>query len=314
MTKRWLIAGAMALALSASVPSPSFAAQTYPDKDTPYTNIGTVVIDCLDSSGKAVPMTSGNCAGTVPTSGGSGGGAVTQGTTPWVDDITQLGNVTLGGATAWGVAPTGNVIGVNANNLTLPPGAATSANQTTEINSLATIASNSSAALPTQAPTVSIGGTGIIDSAGTNVANVKAASTAPALTDTALVVALASNGDPCIGQKKTNVAIATSSGNVQLVAGVSSKKVYVCSIAIIGATAWVGNLIEGTGAACTTANEAAVMGSTTAASGMSFPATGGMTYGNGGNTVASSATAANGLCLLQSGTAALAGNISYVQQ
>lgn len=51
---------------------------------------------------------------------GAGGGSVTQGTTPWVDDITQLGNVVLGGATAWGVAPSGNVIGVNANVLALP--------------------------------------------------------------------------------------------------------------------------------------------------------------------------------------------------
>lgn len=47
--------------------------------------------------------------------GGGGGGSVTQGTVPWVDDITQWANVTLGAPTAWGVAPTGNMIGVNAN-------------------------------------------------------------------------------------------------------------------------------------------------------------------------------------------------------
>jgi hypothetical protein len=46
---------------------------------------------------------------------GGGGGSVTQGTTPWVDNITQWGGVTLGAATAWGTAPTGNVPGVNAN-------------------------------------------------------------------------------------------------------------------------------------------------------------------------------------------------------
>jgi hypothetical protein len=48
-------------------------------------------------------------------SGSGGGGSVTQGTTPWVDNITQWASVTLGAATAWGTAPTGNVPGVNAN-------------------------------------------------------------------------------------------------------------------------------------------------------------------------------------------------------
>jgi hypothetical protein len=46
---------------------------------------------------------------------GGGGGSVTQGTVPWVDNITQWASVTLGAATAWGTAPTGNVPGVNAN-------------------------------------------------------------------------------------------------------------------------------------------------------------------------------------------------------
>lgn len=49
------------------------------------------------------------------------------------------------------------------------------------------------APLPTQAPTVSVGGVGIIDSAGTNVASVKAASTPPATTDKSVVVALNPN-------------------------------------------------------------------------------------------------------------------------
>ena len=48
-------------------------------------------------------------------SGGGGSTSVTQGTTPWVDNITQWGSATLGAASAWGVAPTGNVPGFNAN-------------------------------------------------------------------------------------------------------------------------------------------------------------------------------------------------------
>lgn len=127
------------------------------------------------------------------------------------------------------------------------------------------------------------------------------------------VIGFTSN-DPCSQGVKTNVPIGTSSGNLQLVAGVSAKKVYLCSLSLIGAATAVVNVIEGTGSACTTANEAAVIGSTTAASGMSFAANGGLTLGNGGGTVGVTATAANGLCLLQSGTAALAGNATYVQQ
>lgn len=130
-------------------------------------------------------------------------------------------------------------------------------------------------------------------------------------------VVIASNqsvGDPCMFQAKSNFAIATSSGNLQLVAGVAAKKVYICSFHVIAAAAAVISVIEGTGAACTTANEAAVWGSTTAASGESLAANGGMTYGDGQGTVGFTGTAANGLCLLQSGTTALAGNLTYIQQ
>jgi hypothetical protein len=47
---------------------------------------------------------------------------------------------------------------------------------------------------------------------------------------------------------------------------------------------------------------------------MAFAANGGLTLGTGHATVAATATAANYLCLFQSGTAQLAGNLTYVQQ
>lgn len=120
--------------------------------------------------------------------------------------------------------------------------------------------------------------------------------------------------DPCATQLKLNAAIAASTGTIQVVAGVAAKKVYVCGIFVLGASAFVGNMIEGTGAACATANEAAVIGSTTAANGASFSANNGWVQGSGNGTVAVTATAANGICILQSGTVALAGNMTYVQQ
>ena len=63
-------------------------------------------------------------ANPLPVTGSSGGGSVTQGTTPWVDAVTQWGSTptNLGLPTAWGVSPSGNVIGANAYVISLPAG------------------------------------------------------------------------------------------------------------------------------------------------------------------------------------------------
>lgn len=133
-------------------------------------------------------------------------------------------------------------------------------------------------------------------------------------------VVLASNqsvGDPCTFQTKTNVPISTASGTTALVTGVSAKKVYVCSLALIAPSAVSVSLAEGSSATCGTSNQAAVIGvatNGTAANGMPLAANGGLTLGSGTGTVAQTATAANYLCLFQSGTAQLAGNLTFVQQ
>lgn len=133
-------------------------------------------------------------------------------------------------------------------------------------------------------------------------------------------VVLASNqtaADPCMFQAKTNVAISTASGTAALVTGVSAKKIYIRSLALIAPSAVSVSLAEGSSATCGTSNQAAVIGvatNGTAANGMPLAANGGLTLGNGGGTVASTATNANYLCLFQSGTAQIAGNMTYVQQ
>jgi hypothetical protein len=124
-------------------------------------------------------------------------------------------------------------------------------------------------------------------------------------------------GDPCTYQLKTSFNINTASATTGLVAGVSAKKIYVCSIAVIAPSAVSVSLSEGSSTTCGTSNQAGVMGvatNGTAANGMALAANGGFTYGNGTGTVASTATAANAICLFQSGTAQLAGNLTYVQQ
>lgn len=51
----------------------------------------------------------------VSSSGGGGGGSVTQGTTPWVDDITQWANVALGAPSNYGTSPGAVAVpGINA--------------------------------------------------------------------------------------------------------------------------------------------------------------------------------------------------------
>jgi hypothetical protein len=52
----------------------------------------------------------------------------------------------------------------------------------------------------------------------------------------------------------------------------------------------------------------------TASLGIPLAVNGGLTLGNGGGTVAATATAANYLCLFQSGTTLIAGNLTFVQQ
>ena len=119
--------------------------------------------------------------------------------------------------------------------------------------------------------------------------------------------------DPCTQKTKTNAAFSTSSaGPVSIVALSGSTVIYICSISVVADTATKVSFIDGTGGSCASAQHA-IWGSTTAASGMSLPDTGGFTMGSGNGTVGVT-TAASAFCSLQSGTSLIAGNITYVQQ
>ncbi len=116
--------------------------------------------------------------------------------------------------------------------------------------------------------------------------------------------------DPCTFLAPTTVAIsqATSTATVYITAA-SSKKNYICGMVLVAGAAEIVNIIEGTGANCGSA-QAAVIGSTTAANGMSFAANGGFSNpikvpGIGTNT---------NTCVLTSGANRVAGYLTYVQQ
>lgn len=145
----------------------------------------------------------------------------------------------------------------------------------------ASTATNTGAAIPSQATSIPIGGV---------------------------------TNDPCQYQTKVPFTLASSSGTTQIVAPSGSTQVYICSFSLIAGATAVVNVVGGTGASCTTGTPVAMFGSTTAASGASLAANGGLTFGNGGASVMRTTTAGHGVCVIQSGTTALAGGGTYVQQ
>jgi hypothetical protein len=120
--------------------------------------------------------------------------------------------------------------------------------------------------------------------------------------------------DPCKGQTKLFVSI-NQTANAQLATGTAAKKIYVCSIHVVVAAATSVALVEGTGTVCATGTTGVSgFGGATAATGWSFMANGGIALGSGDAAVGAEGTAADNLCLFNSGSGQVSGGISYVVQ
>lgn len=139
---------------------------------------------------------------------------------------------------------------------------------------------------------------------GTTAAVIKAASTAPATTDPALIVTQSPNAnDLCTSLIAVNQTTSTDLKT-------SSAKLHICSIILISATAQNISLTEGTGTVCAT-GAAAIIGGTTASVALAA---------NGGFSAVSdrawlrTATTSDHLCLLQSGAGNVSGIITYADQ
>lgn len=118
--------------------------------------------------------------------------------------------------------------------------------------------------------------------------------------------------DPCQVVAKTNLT-GTQTTSTKIISGTSAKKTYICSFVVIAGAAEIMNITAGTGATCGTGTSV-VLGSSTAANGLSFAANGGLTLGNGAATViAVTAAAADDVCLTQSGSNRLTYHLTYVQ-
>lgn len=119
--------------------------------------------------------------------------------------------------------------------------------------------------------------------------------------------------DPCQAIAKTNVAISQAT-STQIISGTSAKKTYICSIFLqLAATTENVSITAGTGSVCAT-GASAIIGSTTVASGLVIPASGGFTLGNGAATVASGTVNADNICIIQTGSVRISGVLTYVQQ
>lgn len=114
--------------------------------------------------------------------------------------------------------------------------------------------------------------------------------------------------DPCQSVVKVYTPISQIT-STQLVAGTSSKKIYICSVLLVASDAENVSFVSGTGTICATST-GAVIGSTTAANGMNDAANGGFVLGDGSAAVAAADTNAENLCLFQSGVGRVSGVVA----
>ena len=230
-----------------------------------------------------------NGNGTVPTQGG----AVLSVTNPSFTEVTDgtNGAVTVKAASTASVATDKSLVvqinpqqtpainNAQVNGVTILAGAGatgtgsqrvTAAQDTTTVAGAAPLTTGifvtgpSAAALATSAnQTNASQKTQIVDGSGNVIA-----STGNALS----VINAAPAADPCSFGAKTNLAISTNATALtQIIAASGSTKIYICSIVLVAPAATAFNLNTGTGTNCGTST-AALIGSTTAANGMSFAA------------------------------------------
>jgi hypothetical protein len=118
--------------------------------------------------------------------------------------------------------------------------------------------------------------------------------------------------DPCSSEAKSRTAISQTADAV-IISAAASKKNYICSIVLVAGAAEIVNIVEGTGSTCGT-SQAAIIGSTTEANGLSFAANGGFSSSGGNATVIPGSGTNVDTCLMVSGTNRVAGFVTWVQR
>lgn len=119
--------------------------------------------------------------------------------------------------------------------------------------------------------------------------------------------------DPCQGPKTftaINISSATTTELTASLAGASTNY-YVCSITLVAAAAQTAALVDDDTDNCASVTSG-LAGGTSAATGWSFAANGGIAFGNGQGTVFKTNGANRVLCLVTGQAAQISGSISYV--
>lgn len=113
--------------------------------------------------------------------------------------------------------------------------------------------------------------------------------------------------DPCRDTVESVVIINQTTGT-QLITGATGTRVYICSLALVTASAQNLALVQGTGTVCAT-GVAGLMGGATAATGFNLAANQELVIGNGSAAVVWTTANAVNVCLLQSGSGQVSGMI-----
>lgn len=252
--------------------------------------------------------------------------SVTQGTSPWVVGQSTAANLnaTVVGTGTFAAQVTGTITanaGTGQFNVTCT--AANCPMNEAQINGVTPLMGNGVTGTGSQRVTIASDNTAFsvnaIQSGTWNIGSITTLPALPAGTNTIGSVKETDGTntliiDPCAGQTKTSTPInQAAAGPTTLVAGTSAKKTYVCSMLLITATAQNVNLVEGTGTNCSSVTSG-LLGGTTAATGPNLAANGGFAHGEGSSAVASTATNADNLCIIVSGSGQVSGVIETVQQ
>lgn len=236
----------------------------------------------------AVTLTSTTITGTV---------AVTQSTSPWVDNITQFGGTIL--STGTGAS------GAGIPRVTISNDSSLAANQSVNVAQIAG-ATTSTAASGVQK-------VGIVGNAGAAFDAADAAAPPANVIAVGGLVSGATGGlmgkiPICDTYKAINISTITTT---LLITGVSGRHVRICEIHIItAATADNIAFVSGTGATCATGTTG-MSGGATAAAGWVLPVSSKIDLGNGLGTVMKTTATGDSVCAITSATVQVSGGISY---
>jgi hypothetical protein len=109
-----------------------------------------------------------------------------------------------------------------------------------------------------------------------------------------------------------NWKVVSQTASAQIITGVAAKQTYICNAFLNSATAQSINIVEGTGSTCATGT-AGMLGGTTASTGPNLAANQGFILPASAVPWMKTATAADNVCILQSGTGQVSGVIVYTQ-